>query len=66
MPRKRSRSSSSLVELLVGRVPLAARAEVQPLGEGLGEPIGERLDDDRAVVVVLALELGCKLVCTVD
>ena len=48
------RRSSSLGELLVGRVPLAPRARVQPLRERLGEPVGERLDHDRAVVVVLA------------
>ena len=36
-----------LGEVLVGRVPLAPCALVQPLGERLGEPVGERLDDDR-------------------
>src|SRR6202008_475161 len=41
------------VEVLVGRVPLAAGASVEPLGERLREAVGERLDDDRAVVVVL-------------
>ena len=39
-------------ELLAGRVPLAPRARVQPLGEGFGKPVGQRLDDDRGVVVV--------------
>ena len=53
-------------ELLVRRVPLAAGAPVQPLGERLGEAVGERLDDDRAVVVVLALEADCELIGTVD
>src|SRR5579872_6971961 len=40
-------------ERLVRRVPLAPCLRVQPLRERLGEPVGERLDDDRAVVVVL-------------
>src|SRR5581483_5805578 len=40
------------VEALVRRIPLAPRAFVEPLGERLREPIGERLDDDRLVVVV--------------
>ena len=35
---------------------------MEVLGERLGEPVGERLDDDRAVVVVLGLEPACKLV----
>ena len=33
-----------------------ARLRVQVRGERLGQPVGERLDHDRAVVVVLALE----------
>ena len=45
-------------EGLVGRVApeLAADALVQPLGEGLGEAVGERLDQDRGIVVVRPLE----------
>ena len=44
-------------ELLVGAVaPVAARARVQVLGERFGQPVGERLDHDRVVVVVVALE----------
>ena len=35
---------------------------MQVRGERLGEPIGERLDEDRAVVVVLALEALRELV----
>ena len=66
MPRKRSATRSSSGELLVGRVPLAARALVQPLGERLGEAVGERLDDDRRVVVVLGLVPGGELVGAVD
>ena len=53
-------------ELLVGRVPLAPRPLVQPLGERLGEPVGERLDDDRLVVVVLGLVARGELVGAVD
>ena len=43
---------------LVGRVApeLAPHARVQRLGEGLGQPVGERLDEDRGIVVVGALE----------
>ena len=36
--------------------PLKPRALVQVRGKRLGEPIGQRLDDDAAVVVLLALE----------
>ena len=36
--------------------PLRARRGVQVRGERLGQPVGERLDEDRAVVVVRALE----------
>ncbi len=35
---------------------------MQVLGERLGEPVGERLDHDRVVVVVLRLEAGGELV----
>jgi hypothetical protein len=31
---------------------------VQPLGEGLGEPVGEGLEQDRRVVVQVGLERG--------
>ena len=62
MPRKRSAISSSFGELLAGRVPLAACPLVQPLRERLGEPVGERLRHDRAVVVVLGLEPRRELV----
>ena len=43
-----------VVEVLVrGVAPeLPAHPLVQPLGERLGEPVGERLQHDRAVVVV--------------
>ena len=53
-------------ELLAGRVPLAPRPLVELLGEGLGEPVGERLDHDRAVVVVLGLVARRELVGAVD
>ena len=44
-------------ELLVLAVaPLAPHARVQPLGERLGEPIGERLHQDRVVVVEFGFE----------
>ena len=36
--------------------PVAAGALVQELGERLGQPIGERLDHDGVVIVVLCLE----------
>ena len=43
-------------EVLVGLVaPLAPHAGVEHLGERLGQPVGERLDHDRRVVVVVAL-----------
>ena len=35
---------------------------MQVLGERLGEPIGQRLDHDRVVVVVVGLELAHQLV----
>ncbi len=53
-------------EPLVGRVPRAPRLLVQPFRERLGEPVGERLDHDRAVVVAFRLEGGRELVGAVD
>ena len=43
---------------LVGRVApeLAPHAGVHRLGEGFGKPVGKRLDEDRGIVVVGALE----------
>ncbi len=49
---KRSPRRSSGRQVLLGRVPLVASALVQPLGKRLREPVGERLGDDRAIVVV--------------
>src|SRR5260221_13461868 len=43
---------------------LASHAPVQMLGEGLGEAIGERLEQDRIVIVVLRFELCQPLVDT--
>jgi hypothetical protein len=47
-----------VAQVLVGCVPpeLAAHPLVQPLGKGLGEPVGERLEQDRRVVVEVRLE----------
>ena len=44
--------------MLVGGITpeLLADALVHDFGEGLGEAVGEGLDEDRGVVVVLALE----------
>ena len=58
MPRYFSAISSSLRQRLVRRVApeLLAHALVQALGEGLGQAVGQRLDHDRRVVVVGALE----------
>ena len=55
-----------LAQMLLGRVPLVPRPLVEGLGERLGEPVGERLDDDRAVVVVLRLVAPGELVRAVD
>src|SRR5262249_25490326 len=49
-------------ELFARRVPGAAPLGVQPLRDRLREPIGERLDRDRPVVVMGRLEAGGKLV----
>ena len=49
-------------ELAALLVPLPPRDLVQILGERLREAVGERLGDDRAVVVVLGLEAGGELV----
>src|SRR5918999_2512352 len=53
-------------ELRARLLPLAPGGLVQVLGEGLRKPVGERLDHDRAVVVVLGLVPGRKLVGAVD
>ena len=37
----------------IGRVPLLAHITMQPLRERLGQPVGERLDHDRVVVIVV-------------
>ena len=66
MPRNVSRDQLVGGQVLVGRVPLAAGTRVQPLRERLGEPVGERLHDDRAVVVVLVLVARGELVGAVD
>ena len=60
-----------LDQLLVGQrflrcVPLATHLRVQPLCECLGESVGEGLDHDRAVVVVLLLVAPSDLVGAVD
>ena len=49
-------------ELRAGLVPRAARGLVEVLGERLGEAVGERLDHDRVVVVVLGREARGELV----
>ncbi len=46
--------------------PVAARLQVDVLGERLGEPVGQRLDHDRAVVVLLGLVLRGQVVGAVD
>ncbi|OPZ09737.1 MAG: hypothetical protein BWZ08_00202 [candidate division BRC1 bacterium ADurb.BinA292] len=38
--------------------PPAAHEFVQPLGEGLGQSVGQCLDHDRLVIIVIGLELG--------
>ena len=52
--------------MLVGRVPLVAHALVEPFGERLRKPVGDRLDRDRRVVVVRGLVPRRKLVGAVD
>ena len=51
-----------LERLVLAVAPLAARALVQPLGERLGQAVGERLHHDRGVGVVLALVARDQLV----
>ena len=58
--------SSSLVGAASGSYHPRRASLVQVLGERLGEPVGERLDHDRAVVVVLGLVTGGELVGAVD
>ena len=48
--------------LLLAVAPVLARLRVEVLRERLGEPIGQRLDHDRVVVVVLLLEPARELV----
>ena len=50
----------------IGLVPLASRLQVQPLRERLCEPVSQRLDHDRPIVVVLGLVAGGQLVRAVD
>jgi hypothetical protein len=46
-----------------GRSPTTdARQLMQALGEGLGQAVGQRLEHDRAVVVVIGLEAGDVLI----
>ncbi len=47
-----------VVEVLVRRIApeLLAHPRVQRLGEGLGQPVAQRLHQDRVVVVALGLE----------
>ena len=58
MPRYFSAIRSALLSVSSGGVApeLLAHLLVQPLGEGLGEAVGQRLDHDRGVVVVGVLE----------
>ena len=53
---------SSFESCSAALVPVAAHARVQELGERLGQAVGERLDHDRAVVVVLGLVAARELV----
>ena len=50
----------------VGLEPLAAGLPVGVLGEGLGEPVGQRLHHDRLVVVERGLELLRHVLGAVD
>src|SRR6185503_4578881 len=45
-------------------LPLASRALMQELGECFRQAISERFDHDRIVVVQIAFELFCKILCT--
>ncbi len=58
MPWYSSRISAFVVDRLVGRVgpQLAPNASVEPLGGRLGQPVGERGEEDGRVVVVLRRE----------
>ena len=53
-----------VVKILVCRVAPELRTDppVQELGEGLGEPVGERLYHDGVVVVVVSLEAKSRLI----
>ena len=51
-----SRDAAPRASRVSSIAPLRPRARVQVRGKRLGQPIGQRLDDDRVVVVVLALE----------
>ena len=54
-------------EALVRAVaPVAASARVKVFGERFGEAVGERLDHDRVIVVVVALERRDELGCAVS
>ena len=58
MPRYFSAIEVFVVQRFVGRIApeLLAHALVQAFGERFGQTIGERLEQDRRVIVVLALE----------
>jgi hypothetical protein len=59
MPRYCSAISSSLVRLHPLRSPsIGANLQVQPFGGGFGQPVGQRLEHDRRVVVVGGFEGG--------
>ena len=58
MPRYFSSIRSSMRQPFVAAVaPVFAGLLVQHFGQGLGEPVGQRLAHDRVVVVVVAVEL---------
>ena len=54
------------VGLGAGLVPGPAGLQVHELGARLGEPVGQRGHDDRAVVVLLALVLADQVLRAVD